>query len=59
MAVNISRSCKEVGCASRIRGIESGGAIEITYVPQDSKGKDLEKKVTRWSRVKNTNTILV
>lgn len=35
------------------------GAIEITYVPQDSKGKDLEKKVTRWSRVKNTNTILV
>lgn len=35
------------------------GAIEISYFPQDAQGKALAQKVTRWSRVKNTNTIQV
>ena len=35
------------------------GAIEITYTPQDKEGKDKPKMLTRWSRVKNMNSVEV
>lgn len=35
------------------------GAIEISYTPQDKEGKDKTKLVTRWSRVKNQNSVEV
>jgi type VI secretion system secreted protein Hcp len=33
------------------------GAIEISYTPQGADGKDKTKKMTRWSRVKNDNSV--
>lgn len=33
------------------------GAIEITYTPQDKDGKDKTKQLSRWSRVKNNNSL--
>ena len=33
------------------------GAIEITYVPQDAKGGEKAKVLSRWSRVKNNNSL--
>ena len=35
------------------------GAIAITYTPQDKEGKDKPKMLTRWSRVKNMNSVEV
>ena len=45
MAVNINRSFKEYGWCSRIRGIESGGAVEglpVHSFPTDDGGVDME-----------------
>ena len=33
------------------------GAIEITYTPQGADGKEKPKQLTRWSRVKNNNSL--
>ncbi len=35
------------------------GAIEITYTQQKADGTDGKKVVTRWSRIKNQNTVAV
>jgi type VI secretion system secreted protein Hcp len=35
------------------------GAIEVSYFPQDAKGKMGDPKVTRWSRVKNNASLTV
>ena len=45
MAVNINRSFKEYGWCSRIRGIESGGAVEglpVHAFPPDDGGVDMQ-----------------
>jgi type VI secretion system protein ImpC len=45
MAVNINRSFKEYGWCSRIRGIESGGAVEglpVHSFPTDDGGVDMQ-----------------
>ncbi|WP_322401730.1 type VI secretion system contractile sheath large subunit [Massilia luteola] len=45
MAVNINRSFKEYGWCSRIRGIESGGAVEglpVHAFPTDDGGVDMQ-----------------
>jgi type VI secretion system protein ImpC len=45
MAVNINRSFKEFGWCSRIRGIESGGAVEglpVHSFPTDDGGVDMQ-----------------
>jgi len=45
MAVNITRSFKEYGWCSRIRGIESGGAVEglpVHAFPTDDGGVDMQ-----------------
>lgn len=45
MAVNINRSFKEYGWCSRIRGIESGGAVEglpVHAFPSDDGGVDMK-----------------
>ncbi|HWW71599.1 MAG TPA: type VI secretion system contractile sheath large subunit [Duganella sp.] len=45
MAVNINRSFKEYGWCSRIRGIESGGAVEglpVHTFPTDDGGVDMQ-----------------
>ena len=45
MAVNINRSFKEYGWCSRIRGIESGGAVEglpVHTFPSDDGGVDMK-----------------
>jgi type VI secretion system protein ImpC len=45
MAVNINRSFKEYGWCSRIRGIESGGAVEglpVHSFPTDDGGVDMK-----------------
>jgi type VI secretion system protein ImpC len=45
MAVNINRSFKEYGWCSRIRGIESGGAVEglpVHSFPTDEGGVDMQ-----------------
>ena len=45
MAVNINRSFKEFGWCSRIRGIESGGAVEglpVHTFPSDDGGVDMK-----------------
>ena len=45
MAVNINRSFKEFGWCSRIRGIESGGAVEglpVHAFPTDDGGVDMQ-----------------
>lgn len=45
MAVNINRSFKEYGWCSRIRGVESGGAVEglpVHTFPSDDGGVDMQ-----------------
>lgn len=45
MAVNINRSFKEFGWCSRIRGVESGGAVEglpVHTFPSDDGGVDMQ-----------------
>ena len=45
MAVNINRSFKEYGWCSRIRGVESGGAVEglpVYTFPSDDGGVDMQ-----------------